>query len=419
MHRPRRIAARLLGVALAVAVGACNMPAPETSQTTTSPVAPSPVVSEGPGAGAIAGRVWSDVCVPAEGQGLPAGCVDTAEGQMPDGTPEAGEPGIARVFVSIGPGACPSAGLATATSSGDGTYSFAGLAAGLYCISIDPTEQDVLMTRGGAWTFPSGMPPAGIATAAVALAEGEVRGNVDFGWAYRALPTATVAPTSTPAPTLTATATPTAAVTATATISASPTQPSTDPRLHLGSPTWQDTFDSAANWPLYDDEHVRFEIGGGLLRMTASNPESWDGWMLTWVDAGDVYLEMSATTGDCGGLDRYGLMLRSSSTDKGFVGYLFGLSCNGRYSLRIWNGEAYRTLVAWTQSDRIIQGARATNRIGIWAEGSHLRLYANGNLLTEITDTTYSTGLFGVFVGSANTPDFTVEVPEIAYWTLP
>ena len=89
----------------------------------------------------------------------------------------------------------------------------------MYCISIDPTEQDVLMTRGGAWTFPSGMPPAGIATAAVALAEGEIRGDVNFGWAYRALPTATVAPTGTPAPTLTATATPTAAVTATATIS--------------------------------------------------------------------------------------------------------------------------------------------------------------------------------------------------------
>jgi len=419
MGRPRRNAARLLGIALAVAVGGCNMPAPETSQTTTSPVAPPPLVSEGPGAGAIAGRVWSDVCVLTDGQGLPAGCVDTAEGPMPDGTPEAGEPGIGGLVVSIGPGACPSAGLATATSSGDGTYSFTGLAAGLFCISIDPTGQDVLMTRGGAWTFPSGMPPEGIATAAVALAEGEVRGDVNFGWDYRALPTATVAPTSTLAPTLTETATPTAAVTATATLIPSPTQPSTDPRLHLGSPTWQDTFDSAANWPLYDDEHIRFEIEDGLLRMTAFNPDSWDGWMLTWVNAGDVYLEMSATTGDCGGLDRYGLMLRSSSTDKGFVGYLFGLSCNGRYSLRIWNGEAYRTLVGWTQSDRIIQGARATNRIGIWAEGSHLRLYANGNLLTEITDDTYSTGLFGVFVGSANTSNFTVEAPEIAYWTLP
>jgi len=416
MAKPTRNALRMLGIVLAFALGGCNMPAPEVSPATTSPTIPSP---QGAGAGAIAGQVWSDVCLPTEGQAVPAGCIETADGLVADGTPEEGEPGIGGVVVSIGPGACPSAGLATSTSSGDGTFSFTDLAAGLYCVSIDPTGQDVLMTRGGGWTYPSGMPLTGIATQAVALAEAEVRGDVNFGWAYRALPTATAAPTTTPEPTSTSTPSPTAAVTATATLSPTPTQPSTDPRLHLGSPTWQDTFDTVANWPLYEDEHVRFEIEGGLLRMTAFNPDSWDGWMLTWANVGDIYLEMSVTTGDCGGLDHYGLMLRSSSTDKGFVGYLFGLSCNGRYSLRIWNGEAYRTLVGWTQSDRIIQGARATNRIGIWSEGNRLRLYANGSLLTEVTDSTYSTGLFGVFVGSANTRDFTVEVPEIVYWALP
>jgi hypothetical protein len=46
-------------------------------------------------------------------------------------------------------------------------------------------------------------------------------------------------------------------------------------------------------------------------------------------------------------------------------------------------------------------------------------MYANGNLLQELNDDTHREGRFGVFVGSANTPNVNFRVDEIAYWDLP
>ena len=64
-------------------------------------------------------------------------------------------------------------------------------------------------------------------------------------------------------------------------------------------------------------------------------------------------------------------------------------------------------------------GSNVTNRMGIFAVGSRLILYANGQLLTEIQDTLYPSGYFGIFVGSDVTEDLTVYVDEMSYWLDP
>lgn len=79
----------------------------------------------------------------------------------------------------------------------------------------------------------------------------------------------------------------------------------------------------------------------------------------------------------------------------------------------------YTSLIAWTTSDKIIAGPNQTNRLGVWAEGNHIVLYINGSQVGEVHDTTHSGGMFGVLVGAVRTAGFTVQVDEIAYWTLP
>lgn len=145
------------------------------------------------------------------------------------------------------------------------------------------------MLLGGIWTFPAGGDVGGMASVTVALGEGEIRGDVNFGWDYRepATPTAP-SPTETPVP---SGETPTPTLTLTPT----PTTSATDPRVTLGDPTWRDAFDSGGNWPLYADGHVQFEVHSGSLVMTAFNADYWDGWMLTYPVITDLYLEMSAT----------------------------------------------------------------------------------------------------------------------------
>ncbi len=143
--------------------------------------------------------------------------------------------------------------------------------------------------------------------------------------------TTALSPSQTPQPS----PTPTKAK-ATATIRPSSTTSSTDPKLGLGDPTFSDKFSSDKNWVLSADKHTDMYIKDGKLVMTAFTTNQWDGWALTWPKTTNFYLEMTATTQTCGGLDRYGLMVRSKQDAS--VGYLFGFSCDGHYSFRKWDG---------------------------------------------------------------------------------
>jgi hypothetical protein len=400
-----------------------------------TPIPTSPIAVAG--AGGVAGRVWHDLCAsPQQGQPIPdtapPGCLEVGEGNgfRADGALDSQEPGIPGVQVALGFGACPSPGIATTKTGADGFYLFTGLQAGTYCVQIDPNQEtNAPLMMPGSWTSPTVSEAGGIASVSVTLAEGEVKTDIYFGWDYQSLPlyepptldTPTATLMLTPLPTLTATPQPMMTPTSTSTTTPTPTNTLsvTDPKSGLGEPVWKDGFETGDQWPLYEDDHVRFTVESGELIMTALNADFWNGWMLMSTVATDFYLEMTATTGNCSGRDGYGMMVRATKEDQGHIGYLFGISCDGRYSLRSWDGESYVKLLNWSWSDDVLAGASQSNRIGLWAEGDRLRLYVNGTFLTEVVDSEHTKGQFGVFVGAAETTDLTVKVDEFGYWELP
>jgi hypothetical protein len=198
-------------------------------------------------------------------------------------------------------------------------------------------------------------------------------------------------------------------------ITPTPISIESDPKEKLGDATWQDNFATGENWPIFTDEHVEIEIINGRLQMKSLNIENWDSWMVSKPVVDDFYLEVIATPGECSGLDRYGLLARASGASEAYV---YGFSCDGQYSLRIWDGYQFIMLVDWTPSKFINTGADQTNRLGFLAQGSRISLYANGNLLTEIEDQTYANGAFGLFIGSPETQNFMVEFSKISYWEI-
>ena len=226
--------------------------------------------------------------------------------------------------------------------------------------------------------------------------------------------TETALPTTAPTAVLTE-----PAATATSPPPPTPTLDANDPKAGLGEPAFYDTFTNGNNWPLYTDKHVSFEVKDSNLVMTAFNPDHYNGWILTWPVISDFYLEMTTKTQQCSGKDQYGTMIRAVKTDQGYIGYLYGISCDGHYSLRRWNGQKYVQLVDWTPSEHINSGSNQTNRIGLMANGNQFSMYANSKLIGEFQDDTHREGRFGVFIGSVNTPDVKVLVDEIAYWDLP
>jgi len=218
--------------------------------------------------------------------------------------------------------------------------------------------------------------------------------------------------TATPSPQPTDTPVPTSTAGPTSTL------PAEDVRGTLGTPTWHDPLTSGNNWPLGEDEFTRARVEDGELHLTGLTTT--DGWRLTWPVVRDLYLEMTVRTGNCSSNDHYGLMARVPDRSAADRGYLFGFTCDGRYSLRAWDGEDMTSLVAPTASAAIVAGSDKVNRIGLWAKGEQLGLYANGSLLTQIEDDTFTEeGSFGIFVGARQTDEFTVHVDEIAYWDNP
>lgn len=190
----------------------------------------------------------------------------------------------------------------------------------------------------------------------------------------------------------------------------------TDPRASLGKPTGHDTFTNARGWASYEDTHVRMQVSDQRLAMTAFNPDRWEGWTLALPALQNFYLEITARTKTCSGRDRYGLLVRSP---EGNGGYLFGISCDGYYSLRTWDGSEFTTLIDWTPGAAIHSGSDQVNHPGLLARGRKLALYVNGQLLNELEDKSFSAGRYGLFIGSAVTPNFTVQVTEVIYWKLP
>ena len=137
---------------------------------------------------------------------------------------------------------------------------------------------------------------------------------------------------------------------------------------------------------------------------------------MSWREAENFYLESTAAFGTCSGRDAFGLMFRAPASNKG---YLFGVSCSGEYVLRVWDGAHMTNLTTWTAHPSIPVGPDSLRRIGVWASGDQISLYAEGTFLRQITDATYSEGLFGLFVSSGSTPNFTARVREMAFWNLP
>lgn len=187
--------------------------------------------------------------------------------------------------------------------------------------------------------------------------------------------------------------------------------------LDLGEPSYVDNFSSSARFFLVNSANTKFEIDDGELVMQSFSPGSFDEWGLAnYPSQENFYLEATVRTGEtCDGLDRYGLLVRAPDPGQGYV---FGFSCDGRYRLYTWDGSNYNALAEWTTNSNIKSGPEQTNKIGILFEDETIKLFANGILLVELTDRTFDSGQFGLFVAAGRTPNFTAYVNELSLWEM-
>ena len=190
-----------------------------------------------------------------------------------------------------------------------------------------------------------------------------------------------------------------------------------DPAELLGEPTGVDTFDSAANWTLFDNQCFKSEITDGKYVMTAKGLEGIVCWEVSWPQIKDFYNEITIDMPEqCQPDDRFGLLFRAPDNNRG---YLYGLTCDGRYTMTMWDGETTTVIVEPTSSEAINTGPEAVNRIGVVAYGGNYFLYANGVFLTEAQDFTFTQeGLLGLYVRASTDQSFVVEYDNLGVWVL-
>ena len=193
--------------------------------------------------------------------------------------------------------------------------------------------------------------------------------------------------------------------------------PGRNPADEYGEPTFQDLFETAGNWTLFDNACFRSEVKDDHFVIAGQLAPSGLCWEVTWPRIQDFYVETIVRTTACEGRDRYGLFFRGPTASSG---YFFGLTCDQEYFLIKWDGEAREStlLVDYTRYENI-QFAGQYNRLGVHAAGNQLSLYINGSRVDRVIDDSYlGAGLLGFFISPDVTAGMTVEFDELAYWGL-
>jgi len=119
----------------------------------------------------------------------------------------------------------------------------------------------------------------------------------------------------------------------------------------------------------------------------------------TTVEYADFILEVDAAQVSGPDNNIYGVIFRYGLDAKEF--YAFLISGDGFYVFTVDGADLDEPeiLVKWTESPAINKGAQS-NHIKVFAVGGNIKYYVNDQLLGEVQDTRFGTGVVGFFAGT-------------------
>jgi hypothetical protein len=210
--------------------------------------------------------------------------------------------------------------------------------------------------------------------------------------------TSTLTYTATPLPSATSTLTlvPSAAATlAQPTNTFTPTVAVTLPPE--GVVLMDDFSDPKSGWDTYADADGEASYKDSEYRIVVHAPDTtfWSNPQRKY-ELSDFSLEVDArrtkgpTTGE------YGVIVRYQSET---AYYLFTVDAEGSYGARMMRDGKWTQLVEWADSKALRQG-EGVNHLRVECLGTHIRFYANGELLTEVEDKTFASGNIGLAAGT-------------------
>ncbi len=221
-------------------------------------------------------------------------------------------------------------------------------------------------------------------------------------------PTATDIPTATPVPTNTIVWFP---PTATPRPLNTPTPvPTVNELPALGEVIFTDAFSTETNWQTYRSPMGNAVLSNGELTLSLQKTNAAIASYSSLPQIGDYYLSVNVSLSLCSDpSDWYGIAFRVNDAENT---YRWIFNCLGESRVdRLYHGRAY-VMSDWDINGVIKPSAPQKFSLGIAAQGSYLRFYANDTLLKETEDTLYPAGGYGLLAASQGITPLTVTFSE-------
>ena len=178
----------------------------------------------------------------------------------------------------------------------------------------------------------------------------------------------------------------------------------------LGRVLLSDDFSDDRNWQTFRSPAGNAVISNNELTLALQNSAASIASYSSLPQMGDYYLSMNVSLSLCTNAnDWYGVNFRIQDSDNTYR-WLF--NCLGQTRVdRVYHGRVY-LIEDWDINGAIKPAAPQKFSIGIAAEGSSLRFYANNTLLTETEDTIFTTGGYGLLASSVGYSPLTVSFSD-------
>jgi hypothetical protein len=156
---------------------------------------------------------------------------------------------------------------------------------------------------------------------------------------------------------------------------------------------FEDDFsDPASGWEIGEWENGGDGYNEGhYFIITANNSYAWEGASQNFTDI-SIAVEATQVLAPENNNNGYGVMCRLQGNDDGYI-----LIIGDGYAsiIKIENGESI-VLVDWTESSAINPG-NSSNQLQAVCAGSSLQLFANGELVAEAQDSSFTEGDIGLY----------------------
>ena len=218
-------------------------------------------------------------------------------------------------------------------------------------------------------------------------------------------PTATEIPTSTPVPTNTVVWFP---PTATPRPLNTPTPyPTVNELPRLGEVILSDDFSSDSNWQTYRSSLGNAVIANNELTLAIQKSNSMIASYSSLPQLDNYFLRVDVSLSLCTwNADWYGIAFRVADSEN-YYRWIF--NCLGQTRMdRVYQGRVYN-ISDWDINGVIKPSAPQKFSIGIAAEGSKLRFYANDTLLDSVEDSIFPAGGYGFLAASDGYSPLTVS----------